>query len=154
LISSQSTETKIINLTTENLSDADETEKLRNSTEPSLARAISNPLDSVCAICMATFRVDDIVVWSLRLTSCKHVYHTSCLREWFRTSNRYECAYCRGDFRGPIDGTLLTINGVVNQVGTLNEIDDDDDRGEVVHTSQIRQWGRFCTRHGLILYSE
>ncbi len=115
----------------DNLEDTDEVENSRITTDPSLLRETSNPLDSVCAICMLTFRVDDFVAWSLRLSPCTHVYHTSCLRQWFRTTDGYTCPYCRGDFRGPMDGNMLTITDAYCQVVITN------DDGENVHQAQI-----------------
>ncbi len=134
-----------MNLSTKH-EDADDTKNPPNITDSSLSRETSNPLDSVCAICMLTFRVDEAVAWSLRLTTCSHVYHTSCLREWFERSNRYGCVYCRGDFRGISD------SDVHRQIAIMNEeySDEGDGRSPIMDN---RKRGCFCLRHGLMLPS-
>ncbi len=128
-----------------------EDDNLHLNTELALGREFSNPSDSVCLICHLTFRVDDTVAWSLRLTSCPHVYHSTCLRRWFQTSRRYECVYCKGDFRGSSQRVLP------RQVGTMNEDNDDDDDNNIIYDdgrpiSAImgidRETGCFCIRHG------
>jgi hypothetical protein len=100
---------------------------------------------------MLTFRVGDLVAWSLQLTTCSHVYHTSCLHEWFTTSNRYECVYCKGDFRGPPQ------SDVHRPVGSMNE-ENDDEHGISEDDPSLpimdnRKKGCFCIRHGLMLPS-
>ena len=109
---------------------------------------------SVCAICMLTFCVDETVAWSLRLTTCAHVFHSSCLREWFKASDGYNCPYCRGDFRGSKDGSTFSILQIdeQRQARTINEML----VNKGVIGSQIicnRNECRFCIRdgHGLTL---
>ena len=77
-----------------------------------------------CPICLEAFREDDHVAWSLRLTSCSHVFHSVCIQRWLASS--YTCPCCRGDFQCPSDDLTLL---------------------------ETRKQGRFCTKYGLILPS-
>ena len=43
-----------------------------------------------CQICLEEFQVGDRVSWS---TSCNHVYHLSCIKEWLL--KKKDCPYCR-----------------------------------------------------------
>lgn len=45
-----------------------------------------------CSICMERFEKDDIVSWS-PTTTCLHVFHHECLKEWLLYHDN--CPYCR-----------------------------------------------------------
>ncbi len=128
-------ETRIVNLSYDTLED--DGQKPSQNNRITLEREFSNPLDSVCPICMLTFRVDDFVAWTLSLTTCSHVYHTSCLRERFKSSHNYECLYCKGDFRCrmdcPKEFTYLQ-RDFHDQAGTMNKKNNDyDESDETAH---------------------
>jgi len=63
-------------------------EQIRNATE----EVDEVPTNSTCAICQ-----EEIAVNGLKISHCDHLYHTSCLQNWFSLSVR--CPVCRHDIR-------------------------------------------------------
>jgi hypothetical protein len=66
--------------------------------------------DDVCYICLDSFEVGDVVMWSRRrrqeqangkgmiLTGCQHVFHHECLMPWLLEKRENECPSCRSCF--------------------------------------------------------
>ena len=48
-------------------------------------------VEEVCSICYEILHEN----FSHTITECEHKFHSSCLIEWFRTSNNTTCPYCR-----------------------------------------------------------
>jgi hypothetical protein len=53
--------------------------------------------ESSCAICQDSISADDAC---RKLTACSHVYHQTCIDQWFRTN--INCPTCRHDIRQDI----------------------------------------------------
>lgn len=63
-------------------------DQIRNATQ-----AVEQvPANSTCAICQ-----EDIAVNGIKILHCDHLYHESCLQNWFSLSVR--CPVCRHDIR-------------------------------------------------------
>lgn len=63
-------------------------EQIRNATQ-----AVQQvPANTVCAICQ-----EEIAVNGVKISHCDHLYHESCLQNWFSLSVR--CPVCRHDIR-------------------------------------------------------
>lgn len=55
--------------------------------------------DDVCHICLDTFEVGDMVMWSRQKHGdCKHVFHEGCLLPWLLEKRENECPSCRSCF--------------------------------------------------------
>ncbi|KNC98170.1 ubiquitin-protein ligase RKR1 [Spizellomyces punctatus DAOM BR117] len=48
-----------------------------------------------CAICYSVIGVIDRTLPTKQCKTCKHLFHSSCLYKWFRTSNQSTCPLCR-----------------------------------------------------------
>ncbi|PIN19463.1 hypothetical protein CDL12_07866 [Handroanthus impetiginosus] len=57
--------------------------------------------DSLCCVCLGELEVKEEVV---QVASCKHVFHTECIRHWLR--NNLTCPLCRAP--------VLTLHAVVS----------------------------------------
>ena len=66
-----------------------------------------SPSVQTCSICQ-----DQIVSDGVRLRTCQHVYHRSCVETWFHASVR--CPVCRRDIReGPASQTSAVSTGTL-----------------------------------------
>jgi hypothetical protein len=107
-------------------------------------------LDCICPICLDVFRVGDTVAWSLRLTSCPHVFHSECIQLWL-TSSHYDCPCCRGDFH---TRTWARISSADHDAArTVNESIVKRGHCGGIMLIEKRNQGRFCIRHGLMIPS-
>jgi len=52
---------------------------------------------SECAICLDSYMIDDVIVWSEN-TSCSHVFHEKCILPWLCLNKDNCCPSCRQDF--------------------------------------------------------
>ncbi|KAI9096250.1 hypothetical protein DFS34DRAFT_160275 [Phlyctochytrium arcticum] len=48
-----------------------------------------------CAICYSVIGVIDRTLPTKQCKTCKHLYHSSCLFKWFKSSNQSTCPLCR-----------------------------------------------------------
>jgi Ring finger domain len=52
-----------------------------------------------CAICLGSYEVDDIVVWSSNESDCQHAFHEDCMIEWMcKMQTGTPCPLCRQNF--------------------------------------------------------
>ena len=52
-----------------------------------------NELDIDCSICLNEIDIEDTV---LKL-ECEHIYHNTCLKDWYLKSENKNCPICRED---------------------------------------------------------
>ena len=52
---------------------------------------------SHCAICLESYRVDDVIVWSANV-NCSHVFHEKCMQNWIMKRFKPDCPMCRQTF--------------------------------------------------------
>jgi hypothetical protein len=108
----------------------------------------SDDESSTCVICLAMFRVGDVVAWSRVNDECLHVFHRDCIVPWFQNPLHNDCPSCRS--------TILKVDSDEEGGLTTDDSEDDkpDDDGEFMgdhsersnhSTSQI-----FVIMHGLI----
>ena len=50
-----------------------------------------------CAICLESYRVDDVIVWSANV-NCSHVFHEKCMQNWIMKRFKPDCPMCRQTF--------------------------------------------------------
>jgi hypothetical protein len=51
-----------------------------------------------CAVCLASYEVNDSVVWSLN-QDCKHAFHEECVTDWLiKMQDGNPCPCCRAEF--------------------------------------------------------
>ena len=53
---------------------------------------INFTLPETCSICYVDFQADQLIT----ITRCRHLFHQSCLREWFEKATLKTCPFCRG----------------------------------------------------------
>lgn len=51
-----------------------------------------------CAICYSIISADKQLP-TKKCPTCKHLFHSSCLFKWFKTSNANTCPLCRNPFQ-------------------------------------------------------
>jgi hypothetical protein len=64
-----------------------------------------NDFPRECCICIGDFVAGDVIV----ATSCNHVFHKQCCREWLRQART--CPVCRADIPSTLPTTALDSNG-------------------------------------------
>lgn len=47
--------------------------------------------NETCAICYENLNIKSCYT----INECKHIFHSNCLLDWFRNSNKSSCPYCR-----------------------------------------------------------
>lgn len=50
-----------------------------------------------CAICLCSYDIDDVVVWSSN-KDCVHAFHEECILQWLVKNQNGECPCCRTQF--------------------------------------------------------
>jgi Ring finger domain len=107
-----------------------------------------------CPICMETFSVGDIVSWSPNTkTSCTHVFHHECIKEWLLRSGNCPC--CR-EVVLPIDAPDFQ-----NHLNSNNENNKDDTNRNNNTNSLLKELSilrskkaattYYCLTHGLVM---
>lgn len=66
-----------------------------------------------CPICIEENRNDYNII-----LSCKHIFHSTCIREWFSISNKYICPLCRAVIDLSNDITYTSSNFVCKITNT------------------------------------
>lgn len=95
----------------------------------------NNDDDDVCHICLDSFRVGDIVMWSRQKHGhCSHVFHEECLMPWLLEKRENECPSCRACFIND----RVTNNNVRDTEGRVADfsINNDDDVSQIMKTSE------------------
>jgi Ring finger domain len=62
-----------------------------------------------CPICFEDFHVGDVLSWSPESSTCKHIFHHACIKEWLLKNSG--CPICRSTFL-PIDRLMVQHAGI------------------------------------------
>lgn len=100
--------------------------------------------DKECPICMESFAESDVLSWS-PTTSCQHVFHHECLKEWLLYHDN--CPYCRVTVM-PID--QLTADNANNR-GSLQKTKQEELLKLSRERSQRVRTTYYCVDHGLVV---
>jgi Ring finger domain len=82
-----------------NKNDADEeNQKISNIDELSASQRATRSVSNCCAICLDSYKPNDVVVWSPSSSDCQHAFHEECILDWMCTNQKgTPCPMCRQD---------------------------------------------------------
>jgi len=87
------------------------------------------PVEPICAICLESYRVGDVVVWSMN-KGCKHVFDRDCLLDYLMKHQDGEsapCPCCRKVFLIPPDGDDKNKDDENEDIDDVNVTRDEQD---------------------------
>ena len=79
-------------------------------------------VSNLCAICLDSFHVDDVVVWSSN-SQCQHVFHEFCIIDYLvkvKKNKGQPCPTCRQNFIDLIDMNKLSDNNTNEDIKKTN----------------------------------
>ena len=98
-----------------------------------------------CAICLCSYDIDDVVVWSSN-EDCTHAFHDECILAWLVKNQNGECPCCRCPFTdlAPPDGakkekswSFRAWRMRYNSVGQRDATTASDPDGQVQNESEL-----------------